>query len=202
MALIVGFFPIEIRYRRSAHIFCAEETAAHARSLNVSTARLPQFTKVIRLTRAGETIGGDSERYAGSAADRQGSSSMRKSFHYTSLRVKTKKRSKGSSLTSGSRRRISCKDLGHGDCEGWLWKKKDAKGYFTQKWKKYWFILKDSSLYWYTNQNDEKAEGFISLPEFRIDRAIECRRKHAFKACHPKIKSFFFATDCLEEMNR
>ncbi|KAG2463741.1 CNKR2 kinase, partial [Polypterus senegalus] len=81
------------------------------------------------------------------------------------------------SLTSGSRRRISCKDLGHGDCEGWLWKKKDAKGYFTQKWKKYWFILKDSSLYWYTNQNDEKAEGFISLPEFRIDRAIECRRK-------------------------
>ncbi|NXG77886.1 CNKR2 kinase, partial [Baryphthengus martii] len=108
----------------------------------------------------------------------------------------------GSSLTSGSRRRISCKDLGHGDCEGWLWKKKDAKGYFTQKWKKYWFILKDSSLYWYTNQNDEKAEGFISLPEFRIDRAIECRRKHAFKACHPKIKSFYFATDCLEEMNR
>ncbi|NXS19476.1 CNKR2 kinase, partial [Mystacornis crossleyi] len=108
----------------------------------------------------------------------------------------------GSSLSSVSRRRISCKDLGHGDCEGWLWKKKDAKGYFTQKWKKYWFILKDSSLYWYTNQNDEKAEGFISLPEFRIDRAIECRRKHAFKACHPKIKSFYFATDCLEEMNR
>uniref|UniRef100_A0AAX7W4H1 Uncharacterized protein n=1 Tax=Astatotilapia calliptera TaxID=8154 RepID=A0AAX7W4H1_ASTCA len=110
------------------------------------------------------------------------------SFHYTSLRTKTKKRSKG----SASRRRISCKDLGHGDCEGWLWKKKDAKGYFTQKWRKYWFILKESCLYWYTNQNDEKAEGFISLPEFRIDRAIECRRKFAFKACHPKIKSFFF----------
>uniref|UniRef100_A0A8C9RV83 Si:ch211-26b3.4 n=1 Tax=Scleropages formosus TaxID=113540 RepID=A0A8C9RV83_SCLFO len=123
------------------------------------------------------------------------------SLHYASLRNKTKKKAKGS-LTSASRRRISCKDLGHGDCEGWLWKKKDAKGYFTQKWKKYWFILKDSSLYWYTNQNDEKAEGFISLPEFRIDRAIECRRKFAFKACHPKIKSFFFATDCLEEMNR
>uniref|UniRef100_A0A8C6TZP7 Si:ch211-26b3.4 n=1 Tax=Neogobius melanostomus TaxID=47308 RepID=A0A8C6TZP7_9GOBI len=122
------------------------------------------------------------------------------SFHYTSLRTKTKK--KKGSLTSASRRRISCKDLGHGDCEGWLWKKKDAKGYFTQKWRKYWFILKESCLYWYTNQNDEKAEGFISLPEFRIDRAIECRRKFAFKACHPKIKSFFFATDCLEEMNR
>ncbi|XP_030353210.1 connector enhancer of kinase suppressor of ras 2-like [Strigops habroptila] len=152
--------------------------------------------------RAGDTVSGDTERYASSAIDHQGSTSMRKSFHYASLRVKSRKWSKGSSLTSGSRRRISCKDLGHGDCEGWLWKKKDAKGYFTQKWKKYWFILKDSALYWYTNQNDEKAEGFISLPEFRIDRAIECRRKHAFKACHPKIKSFYFATDCLEEMNR
>ncbi|MGH0171765.1 UNVERIFIED_CONTAM: hypothetical protein FKN15_062167 [Acipenser sinensis] len=187
------------------------------------------------LQRAGDTLRGDSDRYASSGIDRQGVTSMRKnmrsvfceqfvsmantkaetmienhteykqrdikqSFHYASLRTKTKKRTKGS-LTSGSRRRISCKDLGHGDCEGWLWKKKDAKGYFIQKWKKYWFILKDSSLYWYTNQNDEKAEGFISLPEFRIDRAIECRRKFAFKACHPKIKSFFFATDCLEEMN-
>uniref|UniRef100_A0AAX7UD04 Uncharacterized protein n=1 Tax=Astatotilapia calliptera TaxID=8154 RepID=A0AAX7UD04_ASTCA len=100
--------------------------------------------------------------------------------------------SSSSGYPCASRRRISCKDLGHGDCEGWLWKKKDAKGYFTQKWRKYWFILKESCLYWYTNQNDEKAEGFISLPEFRIDRAIECRRKFAFKACHPKIKSFFF----------
>ncbi|XP_037396605.1 connector enhancer of kinase suppressor of ras 2-like isoform X2 [Pygocentrus nattereri] len=151
--------------------------------------------------RAGDTLRAEPERYPGSGMEIQGGTSMRKSFHYTSLRTKTKKRTKGS-LTSGSRRKISCKDLGHGDCEGWLWKKKDAKGYFTQKWKKYWFILKDSSLYWYTNQNDEKAEGFISLPEFRIDRAIECRRKFAFKACHPKIKSFFFATDCLEEMNR
>ncbi|KAI1902718.1 hypothetical protein AGOR_G00018900 [Albula goreensis] len=162
---------------------------------------LPESNTVPLYHRAGDTLRAETDRYASSGIDRQGGSSMRKSFHYASLRTKTKKRTKGS-LTSASRRRISCKDLGHGDCEGWLWKKKDAKGYFTQKWKKYWFILKDSSLYWYTNQNDEKAEGFISLPEFRIDRAIECRRKFAFKACHPKIKSFFFATDCLEEMNR
>ncbi|XP_048885620.1 connector enhancer of kinase suppressor of ras 2 isoform X1 [Brienomyrus brachyistius] len=162
---------------------------------------LPENNTVPFYHRAGDTLRPEADRYPSSGLERQGGASMRKSFHYASLRTKTKKRTKGS-LTVGSRRRISCKDLGHGDCEGWLWKKKDAKGYFTQKWKKYWFILKDSSLYWYTNQNDEKAEGFISLPEFRIDRAIECRRKFAFKACHPKIKSFFFATDCLEEMNR
>ncbi|XP_034454003.1 connector enhancer of kinase suppressor of ras 2 isoform X4 [Hippoglossus hippoglossus] len=173
-------------------------------SMLSSTLRLDQPPEV--LPRGADTLRADTtDRYSGSGSS--GAASMRKvreqpvSFHYTSLRTKTKKRSKGS-LTSASRRRISCKDLGHGDCEGWLWKKKDAKGYFTQKWRKYWFILKESCLYWYTNQNDEKAEGFISLPEFRIDRAIECRRKFAFKACHPKIKSFFFATDCLEEMNR
>uniref|UniRef100_A0A8B9KWI4 Connector enhancer of kinase suppressor of Ras 2a n=1 Tax=Astyanax mexicanus TaxID=7994 RepID=A0A8B9KWI4_ASTMX len=99
-------------------------------------------------------------------------------------------------------RRISCKDLGRGDCEGWLWKKKDAKSYFSQKWKKYWFVLKDACLYWYMNEEDEKAEGFVSLPEFKIDRASECRKKYAFKACHPKIKSFFFAADGVDDMNR
>ncbi|XP_046874485.1 connector enhancer of kinase suppressor of ras 2-like, partial [Hypomesus transpacificus] len=172
-------------------------------SMLSSTLRLDQIPDAMPIQRSGDTLRADTtDRYSSSGSDRLGGASMRKSFHYTSLRAKpNKKRSKGS-LTSASRRRISCKDLGHGDCEGWLWKKKDAKGYFTQKWRKYWFILKESCLYWYTNQNDEKAEGFISLPEFRIDRAIECRRKFAFKACHPKIKSFFFATDCLEEMNR
>uniref|UniRef100_A0A8C2A852 Connector enhancer of kinase suppressor of Ras 2a n=1 Tax=Cyprinus carpio TaxID=7962 RepID=A0A8C2A852_CYPCA len=101
-----------------------------------------------------------------------------------------------------NKRRISCKDLGRGDCEGWLWKKKDAKSYFSQKWKKYWFVLKDACLYWYMNEEDEKAEGFVSLPEFKIDRASECRKKYAFKACHPKIKSFYFAADGVDDMNR
>uniref|UniRef100_A0A672T0Y1 Connector enhancer of kinase suppressor of Ras 2 n=1 Tax=Sinocyclocheilus grahami TaxID=75366 RepID=A0A672T0Y1_SINGR len=105
-------------------------------------------------------------------------------------------------LSSISKRRISCKDLGRGDCEGWLWKKKDAKSYFSQKWKKYWFVLKGACLYWYMNEEDEKAEGFVSLPEFKIDRASECRKKYAFKACHPKIKSFYFAADGVDDMNR
>ncbi|XP_043928213.1 connector enhancer of kinase suppressor of ras 2 isoform X3 [Protopterus annectens] len=131
-------------------------------------------------------------------------------FQQSSLQNKNRKKNRGMKtfkdpLPSGaaiSKRRISCKDLGRGDCEGWLWKKKDAKSYFSQKWKKYWFILKDTSLYWYINEEDEKAEGFICLPEFKIDRASECRKKYAFKACHPKIKSFYFAADKLDDMNR
>uniref|UniRef100_A0A6Q2XFB8 Connector enhancer of kinase suppressor of Ras 2b n=1 Tax=Esox lucius TaxID=8010 RepID=A0A6Q2XFB8_ESOLU len=123
-------------------------------------------------------------------------------FERSSLLSRSRKKSKGGSLSSISKRRISCKDLGRGECEGWLWKKKDAKSYFSQKWKKYWFILKDTCLYWYMNEEDEKAEGFVSLPEFKIDRASECRRKYAFKACHPKIKSFYFAADNMDDMNR
>ncbi|XP_067291231.1 connector enhancer of kinase suppressor of ras 2 isoform X10 [Pseudorasbora parva] len=129
------------------------------------------------------------------------STSLYHTFQGSSLLSKAKKKSKAP-LSSISKRRISCKDLGRGDCEGWLWKKKDAKSYFSQKWKKYWFVLKDACLYWYMNEEDEKAEGFVSLPEFKIDRASECRKKYAFKACHPKIKSFYFAADGVDDMNR
>ncbi|KAL9866969.1 connector enhancer of kinase suppressor of ras 2 isoform 3-T3 [Geothlypis trichas] len=128
-------------------------------------------------------------------------SALYHTFQQSSLQQKSKKKNKAP-IPGKSKRRISCKDLGRGDCEGWLWKKKDAKSYFSQKWKKYWFVLKDTSLYWYINEEDEKAEGFISLPEFKIDRASECRKKYAFKACHPKIKSFYFAAEHLDDMNR
>ncbi|XP_031176119.1 connector enhancer of kinase suppressor of ras 2-like isoform X6 [Sander lucioperca] len=131
------------------------------------------------------------------------SASLYHVFERSSLMSRSKKKSKaGSPMSSISKRRISCRDLGQGDCEGWLWKKKDAKTYFSQKWKKYWFILKDTCLYWYMNEEDEKAEGFVSLPEFKIDRATECRRKYAFKACHPKIKTFYFAAENVDDMSR
>ncbi|XP_039633548.1 connector enhancer of kinase suppressor of ras 2-like isoform X7 [Perca fluviatilis] len=131
------------------------------------------------------------------------SASLYHVFERSSLMSRSKKKSKaGSPMSSISKRRISCRDLGQGDCEGWLWKKKDAKTYFSQKWKKYWFILKHTCLYWYMNEEDEKAEGFVSLPEFKIDRATECRRKYAFKACHPKIKTFYFAAENVDDMSR
>uniref|UniRef100_A0A3Q0SEV8 Connector enhancer of kinase suppressor of Ras 2 n=1 Tax=Amphilophus citrinellus TaxID=61819 RepID=A0A3Q0SEV8_AMPCI len=122
-------------------------------------------------------------------------------FERSSLLSRSKKKGKGR-IIFFDKRRISCRDLGQGDCQGWLWKKKDAKTYFSQKWKKYWFILKDTCLYWYMNEEDEKAEGFVSLPEFKIDRATECRRKFAFKACHPKIKTFYFAAENVDDMSR
>ncbi|XP_037675889.1 interactor protein for cytohesin exchange factors 1 isoform X3 [Choloepus didactylus] len=100
-----------------------------------------------------------------------------------------------------SRRRISCKDLGHADCQGWLYKKKEKGSFLSNKWKKFWVVLKGSSLYWYSSQMAEKADGFVKLPEFLVERAAECKKKHAFKVSHPQIKTFYFAAENLQEMN-
>lgn len=100
-----------------------------------------------------------------------------------------------------SRRRISVKELGHPDHQGWLYRKKESKGFLGIKWKKYWFVLKKTALYWYANQLADKAEGYIDLTNFMIDRAIECKKKHAFKACHPHVMMFYFAAESHEEMN-
>ena len=51
-----------------------------------------------------------------------------------------------------SRRRISVKELGPSDHQGWLYRKKESKGFLGMKWKKYWFVLKKTALYWYNNQ--------------------------------------------------
>ncbi|CAI9173683.1 unnamed protein product [Rangifer tarandus platyrhynchus] len=102
---------------------------------------------------------------------------------------------------SMSRRRISCKDLGHADCQGWLYKKKEKGTFLGNKWKKFWVVLKGSSLYWYSNQLAEKADGFVNLPDFTVEKASECKKKHAFKISHPQIKTFYFAAENVQEMN-
>lgn len=55
-----------------------------------------------------------------------------------------------------SRRRISVKELGQPDHQGWLYRKKETKGFLGMKWKKYWFVLKKTSFYWYNNQQVSK----------------------------------------------
>ncbi|XP_056151332.1 CNK3/IPCEF1 fusion protein-like [Lampris incognitus] len=121
-------------------------------------------------------------------------------YNPVSLRHKSRKKNRGGNVTM-SRRRISVKELGRPDHQGWLYRKKDGKGFLGMKWKKYWFVLKKTSLYWYTNQMAEKAEGYINLTDFMIDRAIECKKKYAIKACHPQVMMFYFAAESLEEMN-
>ncbi|XP_042665266.1 interactor protein for cytohesin exchange factors 1 isoform X2 [Centrocercus urophasianus] len=121
------------------------------------------------------------------------------SAFWVPLRQKAKKKSQGFFIMS--RRRISCKELGQADCQGWLYKKKEKGAFIGNKWKKFWCVLKESSLYWYSSQLAEKAEGFIRLPDFSVDRATECKKKHAIKISHPQIKTFYFAAENVLEMN-
>lgn len=44
-------------------------------------------------------------------------------------------------------------ELGHVKCEGWLWKKRKSTGISFFSWKRYWLILKQSTLYWFSHLN-------------------------------------------------
>lgn len=48
---------------------------------------------------------------------------------------------------------MACTELGHGGCKGWLWKKTKSRGISFFSWKRYWFVLKQSTLYWLSQLN-------------------------------------------------
>ncbi|KAG7510384.1 CNK3 IPCEF1 fusion 1-like [Solea senegalensis] len=115
----------------------------------------------------------------------------------------TKKSSTKGMNTALSRRRVSCRELSQPDCDGWLWKKrKESNVFLTQKWQRFWFVLKAPSLYWYTSQQEEKAEGFVDISSYAIESAGEHKRKYVFKMCHQRFHNFFFAADNVTEMSK
>uniref|UniRef100_A0A3Q0RAW9 Connector enhancer of kinase suppressor of Ras 1 n=1 Tax=Amphilophus citrinellus TaxID=61819 RepID=A0A3Q0RAW9_AMPCI len=103
--------------------------------------------------------------------------------------------------TALSRRRVSCRDLSHPDCDGWLWKKrKESSVFIAQKWQRFWFVLKGPHLYWYKSQQEEKAEGLLNISSYGIESAGEHKRKNVFQMCHQKFQSFIFAADNVTDM--
>ncbi|XP_053192218.1 connector enhancer of kinase suppressor of ras 1 [Scomber japonicus] len=115
----------------------------------------------------------------------------------------SKKSSTKGMTTAMSRRRVSCRELGRPDCDGWLWKKRKDSGVFiTQKWQRFWFVLKGPSLYWYISQQDEKAEGLVNIASYSIESAGEHKRKYVFKMCHQRFQNFFFAADNVSDMSK
>ncbi|XP_058470190.1 interactor protein for cytohesin exchange factors 1-like [Solea solea] len=101
-----------------------------------------------------------------------------------------------------SRRRVSVRNLGPVDIQGWLQRRKDRQSFLGSKWKKYWFVLKKSFLYWYIDKMAEKAEGFINLCGFTVEQAKQSRRKHAMAATHPQVVTIVMAAENATEMNK
>ncbi|XP_069576524.1 connector enhancer of kinase suppressor of ras 1 [Brachyistius frenatus] len=114
-----------------------------------------------------------------------------------------KKTSTKGMSTAMSRRRVSCRELSHPDCDGWLWKKrKESSVFIAQKWQRFWFVLKGPCLYWYTSQQDEKAEGLVNIASYSIESAGEHKRKYVFQMCHRKFHNFIFAADSVSDMSK
>ncbi|XP_068125314.1 connector enhancer of kinase suppressor of ras 1 isoform X3 [Hyperolius riggenbachi] len=106
--------------------------------------------------------------------------------------------------TKLSRRRVSCRELGSPDCDGWLWKRKENVGFMSQRWKNCWCVLKKDKLYWYNGPQDEKAVGLLNISAYTLEspRETKHRKKYEFQLTHQTYKPFVFAADNLTEMNK
>ncbi|VDD74568.1 unnamed protein product [Mesocestoides corti] len=93
-----------------------------------------------------------------------------------------------------STKRLSCKALGKGHCQGWLWLKKTAS--FATKYVKRWCIFKHNTLYYYRNPADAYAEGLILLHGFTISPTSEGSRSGRYPfLVYNDWTRFVFATD-------
>ncbi|NXF21843.1 CNIPF protein, partial [Rhodinocichla rosea] len=100
-----------------------------------------------------------------------------------------------------SRRRVSCRELGRVDCDGWLLKKKEHVGFMAQKWKRCWVVLKGHTLYWYNHPNDERAAGLINVATYNLESTREQKKKYVFQLCHQTYKPFVFAAETLADLS-
>uniref|UniRef100_A0A672RHC1 Connector enhancer of kinase suppressor of ras 3 n=1 Tax=Sinocyclocheilus grahami TaxID=75366 RepID=A0A672RHC1_SINGR len=110
-----------------------------------------------------------------------------------------------------SRRRVSVKDLKPVDHQGWLYRKKEGKGFLGIKWKKYWFVLKKTSLYWYPNQVVSHLNAEFHLPYFTLQFSLVLKIYIYNTHIHEEIFTififlhlffaslFFYCTECYSE---
>ncbi|KAK4319979.1 hypothetical protein Pmani_009134 [Petrolisthes manimaculis] len=101
-------------------------------------------------------------------------------------------------------RRISCRELGQGDHQGWLHRRRDNKGFLLpHRWERRWFILKKNYLYGYRDREAVRADSLIYLPGFDVSPATDVKaKKFAFKIYHSSGATFYFACDTSEERSR
>lgn len=92
-------------------------------------------------------------------------------------------------------RRVSCKDLGSSDCEGWLYKRHGSRRLLADDWVKRWCVIKNHYMYIYETTDDLKAEILLHLPAFQVSPAPEVKTEYyAFKVHHSGT-TFIFASE-------
>ncbi|XP_054369031.1 connector enhancer of kinase suppressor of ras 1 isoform X2 [Mirounga angustirostris] len=114
--------------------------------------------------------------------------------------VSGRNKSKGVA-TRLSRRRVSCRELGQPDCDGWLLLRKAPGGFMGPRWRRCWFVLKRHTLFWYCQPRDEKAEGLINVSNYSLESGQDQKKKYVFQLTHDVYKPFIFAADTLEDLS-
>ncbi|XP_010828553.1 PREDICTED: connector enhancer of kinase suppressor of ras 1 [Bison bison bison] len=100
-----------------------------------------------------------------------------------------------------TRRRVSCRELGPPDCDGWLLLRKVPGGFMGPRWRRCWFVLKGHTLYWYRQPQDEKAEGLINVSNYSLESGQDQKKKYVFQLTHNVYKPFIFAADTLTDLS-
>lgn len=100
-----------------------------------------------------------------------------------------------------SRRRVSCRELGLPDCDGWLLLRKVPGGFMGPRWRRCWFVLKGHNLYWYRQPQDEKAEGLINISNYSLESGQDQKKKYVFLLTHEVHKPFVFAAETLSDLS-
>ncbi|XP_014447479.1 connector enhancer of kinase suppressor of ras 1 isoform X2 [Tupaia chinensis] len=111
-----------------------------------------------------------------------------------------RRKSKGLA-TRLSRRRVSCRQLGRPDCDGWLLLRKAPGGFMGPRWRRCWFVLKGHTLYWYSQPQDEKAAGLINVSNYSLESGHDPKKKYVFQLTHELYKPFVFAADTLTDLS-
>ncbi|XP_053433026.1 connector enhancer of kinase suppressor of ras 1 isoform X2 [Nycticebus coucang] len=111
-----------------------------------------------------------------------------------------RRKSKGVA-TRLSRRRVSCRQLGRPDCDGWLLLRKVPGGFMGPRWRRCWFVLKGHTLYWYRQPQDEKAEGLVNVFNYSLESGHDQKKKYVFQLTHDVYKPFIFAADTLTDLS-
>ncbi|XP_056651470.1 connector enhancer of kinase suppressor of ras 1 isoform X2 [Monodelphis domestica] len=111
-----------------------------------------------------------------------------------------KSKSKGVA-TRLSRRRVSCRELGRPECDGWLLLRKVPGGFMGPRWRRCWMVLKGHTLYWYRQPQDEKAEGLVNVSNYSLESGRDQKKKYVFQLTHDMYKPFIFAADTLADLS-
>ena len=74
-------------------------------------------------------------------------------------------------------RRVSCKDLGTGDCEGWLYKKREKHGFMASHWVKRWCVIKQYNMYFYRDPEVRRTTlgrvtSYMYIPHPRLRKKL------------------------------